>query len=62
MSLLDHIGPFPRDTVAIHLYLKLNRKLYQWLQEEARKRGISVERYVAQIVEEKGKQDAHSAS
>lgn len=55
MSLLDHTGGFPRDIVTIHAALKLHRKLYQWVQEEARKRGISVEQFIARIVEEKGK-------
>lgn len=56
MSLLDSTGGFPRDIVTIHAALKLHRKLYRWLQEEARKQGISVEQFIAHIVEEKGKE------
>jgi hypothetical protein len=56
MSLLDRIGPFPRDLVAVHLLLKMHRPLYKWLLNEAWKRGISTERYIALVLEEKRKE------
>lgn len=56
MSLFDTINGFPRDVVTIHATLKLNRKLYQRTQEEARQQGITVERYIALVVEEKVKE------
>jgi len=56
MSVLDGTFPFPRDVIAVQLLLKLHRPLYQWLMREAWKRGISTERYIALVLEEKRKE------
>ena len=38
----DH--PWPRNIITVTALLKLSRKVYHWLQQEAWKRGVPVER------------------
>ena len=56
MSLLDYTGPYPRDVITVQLLLRKDSALHKWLLYEAWKRGISTERYIALVLEEKRKE------